>query len=206
MPFGRRLLFSALSGSFEARATDLDEMGRLLTPAYTAMSLAGVCSAAPGWQERQPRGLRGVAIHYAEHVKDEMIEGLTHDEAVAVLRFAAERARDEARQQLHRHVYTEDHGSARNDRLVAGAATLAWSGAPTLASLIGPLAVVGACVMWGLDNNLTRKVSLADPLQIVQFKGLIAGPVNLALGLLAGAPLPDALDTLLSGVVGLDMA
>jgi hypothetical protein len=104
------LLLSAVSGSFEARATDLDEMGRLLTPAYTAMSLAEVCSAAPGWQERQPRGLRGVAIHYAEHVKDEMIEGLTHDEAVAVLRFAAASARNEARQQLQRHVYAEDQG------------------------------------------------------------------------------------------------
>ena len=36
--------------------------------------------------------------------------------------------------------------------------------------------------MWGLDNNLTRKVSLADPLQIVELKGLIAGPVSVALG------------------------
>jgi hypothetical protein len=105
------LLLSVAFGSFEARARDLGELGRLLTPAYTAMSLAGVCSAAPGWQERQPRGLRGVAIHYAEHVKDEMIEGLTHDEAVTVLRFAAERARDEARQQLQRHVYAEDQVS-----------------------------------------------------------------------------------------------
>ena len=41
--------------------------------------------------------------------------------------------------------------------LVAGAATLAWSGAPTLQSAIGPVAIVGACVMWGLDNNFTRK-------------------------------------------------
>ena len=56
--------------------------------------------------------------------------------------------------------------------------------------------------MWGLDNNLTRKVSLADPLQIVQFKGLIAGPINVALGLWIGASLPGALDALLAGVVG----
>src|SRR5438876_10928475 len=52
--------------------------------------------------------------------------------------------------------------------LVAGAAVLSWSGQPTLSSLIGPLAIVGACIAWGLDNNLTRKVSLADPLQIVE--------------------------------------
>jgi drug/metabolite transporter (DMT)-like permease len=86
--------------------------------------------------------------------------------------------------------------------IVTGAVALAWIGVPTLAGVIGPIAVIGACVMWGIDNNLTRKVSLADPLQIVQFKGLIAGPINVVLGLWAGASLPGALDTLLAGVVG----
>src|SRR5262245_27386567 len=60
--------------------------------------------------------------------------------------------------------------------LVLGAIVLSWSGQPTLTGLFGPLAVVGACIAWGLDNNLTRKVSLTDPLQIVELKGLIAGP------------------------------
>ena len=71
--------------------------------------------------------------------------------------------------------------------LVAGAIVLSWTGRPTLSGIIGPLAIAGACVAWGLDNNLTRKVSLADPLQIVELKGLIAGPFNLALGLWAAA-------------------
>jgi drug/metabolite transporter (DMT)-like permease len=70
--------------------------------------------------------------------------------------------------------------------LVAGAALLSWTGRPTLAGLSGPLAIVGACVAWGLDNNLTRKVSLADPLQIVELKGLVAGPVNVAIALATG--------------------
>ena len=74
--------------------------------------------------------------------------------------------------------------------LVAGAAVLSWSGQPTLSSLVGPLAIVGACLAWGLDNNLTRKVSLADPLQIVELKGLIAGPCNIVLGLWMGGALP----------------
>jgi drug/metabolite transporter (DMT)-like permease len=86
--------------------------------------------------------------------------------------------------------------------LVTGAIALAWSGIPTLASVIGPVAIVGACIMWGLDNNWTRKVSLADPLQIVQFKGLIAGPINVTLGIWVGAPLPGAIDALLAGFVG----
>jgi hypothetical protein len=48
--------------------------------------------------------------------------------------------------------------------LVATAAVLAWSGQPTLSGLLRPLAITGACAAWGLDNSLTRKVSLADPL------------------------------------------
>src|SRR5206468_12791072 len=83
--------------------------------------------------------------------------------------------------------------------LVAGAIILSWSGQPTLSDLLGPLAIVGACIAWGLDNNLTRKVSLADPLQIVELKGLIAGPVNLVLGLLAGGALPDVSVSVMAG-------
>jgi hypothetical protein len=43
------------------------------------------------------------------------------------------------------------------------------------------LAIAGACVAWGIDNNLTRKLSSADPIQIAATKGLVAGSVNLAL-------------------------
>jgi drug/metabolite transporter (DMT)-like permease len=86
--------------------------------------------------------------------------------------------------------------------LLAGAATLAWSGQPSVSGLIGPLAVVGACAAWGLDNNLTRKVSLADPLQVVELKGLIAGPVNLAIGLWMGGGLPGPSLTAVAGLVG----
>ena len=86
--------------------------------------------------------------------------------------------------------------------LVAGAIVLSWSGRPSLSGLLGPLAIVGACIAWGLDNNLTRKVSLADPLQIVELKGLIAGPVNLVLGLSAGGALPALSSSAIAGVVG----
>ncbi len=86
--------------------------------------------------------------------------------------------------------------------LVAGALVLAWTGTPRLQDYIGPLAIIGACIAWGLDNNLTRKVSLADPLQIVELKGLIAGPVNLAIGLASGASLPALPSALAAGSVG----
>jgi drug/metabolite transporter (DMT)-like permease len=87
--------------------------------------------------------------------------------------------------------------------LVAGAAVLSWSGQPTLSSLVGPLAIVGACIAWGLDNNLTRKVALADPLQIVELKGLIAGPCNIGLGLWMGGALPGPGPVAVAGVVGI---
>jgi drug/metabolite transporter (DMT)-like permease len=86
--------------------------------------------------------------------------------------------------------------------LTAGAAVLSWSGSPTLESVIGPLAVIGACIAWGIDNNLTRKVSLSDPLQIVAIKGLIAGPINLLLGFAAGGTTPDLLSGVAAAILG----
>jgi drug/metabolite transporter (DMT)-like permease len=74
--------------------------------------------------------------------------------------------------------------------LVAGALVLSWSGTPSMQNVAGPLAIVAACLAWGLDNNLTRKASLADPLQIAELKGLVAGPVNILIGLSAGASIP----------------
>jgi drug/metabolite transporter (DMT)-like permease len=86
--------------------------------------------------------------------------------------------------------------------LVAGAIILSWSGAPTLDDVIGPIAILGACVAWGFDNNLTRKVSLSDPLQIVELKGLVAGPFNVALALLTGAVIPTPATLLLAATIG----
>ncbi|WP_400770454.1 DMT family transporter [Methylosinus sporium] len=75
--------------------------------------------------------------------------------------------------------------------IVAGSLCLAWSGAPSLSGALGPLAIAAACLAWAVDNNLTRRVSLSDPLQIVQIKGMVAGAVNLGIGLFAGAHLPS---------------
>jgi drug/metabolite transporter (DMT)-like permease len=73
--------------------------------------------------------------------------------------------------------------------ILAGAAILAWQGGPQGLGW-GGLAIVGACLAWGLDNNLTRKLSAADPVEIAMLKGLAAGSVNLALALAVGAALP----------------
>lgn len=69
--------------------------------------------------------------------------------------------------------------------IVAGSALMSWDlHATSLRLSWGALLVVGACLGWAVDNNLTRKVAGADPAQIAMWKGLAAGTVNLAIGLL----------------------
>ena len=87
--------------------------------------------------------------------------------------------------------------------IASGAAALSWQGSLSFSNAIGPLAIIGACLVWAVDNNLTRKVSLSDPVQIAMLKGLIAGSVNLVLALLLGAKLPAAPAILAAAVVGL---
>ena len=74
--------------------------------------------------------------------------------------------------------------------ILAGAVLLSWQGAWSGAGW-GSTLIAGACLAWGIDNNLTRKLSSADPVQIASVKGLVAGSVNLTLALWAGAHLPD---------------
>ena len=74
--------------------------------------------------------------------------------------------------------------------ILAGALLLSWRGGPSGAGL-GALAIAGACVAWGVDNNLTRKLSSADPVQLAAIKGLVAGAVNLAIAFARGAHAPS---------------
>ena len=84
--------------------------------------------------------------------------------------------------------------------ILAGAALLSWQGRASLDW--GEALIVAACVSWGIDNNLTRKLSSADPVQIAMLKGLVAGTVNLTLAFAQGAALPDAGTILAAGMVG----
>jgi drug/metabolite transporter (DMT)-like permease len=84
--------------------------------------------------------------------------------------------------------------------IAAGATALAWPDTLSMGSVTPALAIVAACAAWALDNNLTRKVALADATQVAMLKGLAAGAVNVALAALAGAALP-APGVLASGAV-----
>ena len=86
--------------------------------------------------------------------------------------------------------------------IVAGAVVLNWRSDATVGDLIGPAAIVGACLAWALDNNLTRKVSLSDPVQIAMIKGLVAGPVSLAIGYATGSAMPPPATVGLGALTG----
>lgn len=75
--------------------------------------------------------------------------------------------------------------------IVAGALVLSWPGEISFAGGWPTLMVLGACLAWAIDNNLTRKLALADATWIASIKGLAAGTVNLALAFWLGASLPS---------------
>ncbi|KVP70386.1 hypothetical protein WL40_20435 [Burkholderia ubonensis] len=86
--------------------------------------------------------------------------------------------------------------------IVAGGVLLSWkpgaAGVPT-----GALLIVGACLCWAIDNNLTRKVSANDAMVVACMKGLVAGPVNIAVAVAAGASWPAAATTAAAMLTGL---
>jgi drug/metabolite transporter (DMT)-like permease len=74
--------------------------------------------------------------------------------------------------------------------IVAGGFVLTWGENLTLSAILGPLMIAGACLAWAVDNNLTRKVSQADPVQIAILKGCVAGVVNVGMAFALGSVLP----------------
>jgi drug/metabolite transporter (DMT)-like permease len=88
--------------------------------------------------------------------------------------------------------------------IVAGALVLGWPAQGGFNDAMPALLILGACLAWAIDNNLTRKVSLADATWIAAVKGLSAGGVNLVLAFAQGAawpPLPAVAGALLLGCV-----
>jgi drug/metabolite transporter (DMT)-like permease len=86
--------------------------------------------------------------------------------------------------------------------ILAGAVVITWDG-HSVSFDLGAVLVIGACIAWGIDNNITRKISAADPAMIVMFKGLIAGSVNVALALFMGEAFPSTIAVASAGILGL---
>ena len=80
-----------------------------------------------------------------------------------------------------------------------------WScpGPETASGRWGSVAIVAACVAWGIDNNLTRNLSTADPVQLAVIKGLAAGTINVTIGLVLGSTWPSIGTIAATSMVGL---
>ncbi len=87
--------------------------------------------------------------------------------------------------------------------IAAGALVLAWQGGSATGGAAAMLAVAAACLGWAIDNNLTRRIALTDPVRIAAIKGCAAGAVNIAAALWHGAALPSPGVAAAAGVLGL---
>lgn len=86
--------------------------------------------------------------------------------------------------------------------IVAGAVVLSWPSESAGVALWPSLAIVGACLCWAIDNNLTRKISLMDSVSLAAMKGLVAGSANLSLSLIVGGSWPSITVTAAAMTVG----
>lgn len=75
--------------------------------------------------------------------------------------------------------------------VLSGAGVLGLEAGEVRGDVLGVLALAGACLAWAMDNNLTQRLSLKDPIAVVRVKGLGAGTCTLILALATGQRLPD---------------
>jgi drug/metabolite transporter (DMT)-like permease len=87
--------------------------------------------------------------------------------------------------------------------ILCGSLILSWGGTPHITILTGPLLIAAACLAWAIDNNLTRKISSGDPVQIAAIKGLSAGITLLIISLLIGYRIARIETAIITGLLGL---
>lgn len=86
--------------------------------------------------------------------------------------------------------------------IVAGGVVLAGSWHGASGEGWGAFTVAAACLAWAVDNNFTRQVSLADPVQVASLKGWVAGVTNVSIALALGSTLPSVAGLAAAAVVG----
>jgi drug/metabolite transporter (DMT)-like permease len=86
--------------------------------------------------------------------------------------------------------------------IALGAIMLSWQQGQTTGSVTAVLAIAAACPAWAIDNNVTRKISLTDPVQVAWPKGCVAGITNVVIALSSGSALPPVGSALLAALVG----
>ena len=87
--------------------------------------------------------------------------------------------------------------------IVLAAGILMYQPGAIRGDAVGILAVLGACLCWAIDNNLSQRLSLRDPLVVTRIKTLGAGLGMLGLAALTGQRWPSFAITLAALVLGL---
>lgn len=87
--------------------------------------------------------------------------------------------------------------------IMAAAAVLNYRPGDVRIDVLGFAAVVGACLCWAIDNNLSQRISLRDPIVVTRIKTFGAGTCTLSLALLTGHSLPRPSILLAALVLGL---
>src|SRR5207244_13064868 len=73
-----------------------------------------------------------------------------------------------------------------------GVVLLSAAGGGGESGRLGVAAIAAACLSWAVDNNLTQRLSLRDPVAVARTKSLGAGAASLVLALVLGERLPIA--------------
>jgi len=87
--------------------------------------------------------------------------------------------------------------------IIFGGVTLAWTPGGDGKISTGSLFIAAACLCWAFDNNLTRRVSTAEPLVVAGTKGLVAAIVNIGVALALGQRVPGSVTLLSAASLGL---
>jgi drug/metabolite transporter (DMT)-like permease len=75
--------------------------------------------------------------------------------------------------------------------IIGGTILLGWAPGSLRADTLGIGSIAGACLCWGIDNNLTQRLSLRDPAAIASIKSTVAGLTALTIAIAIGKPLPS---------------
>ena len=87
--------------------------------------------------------------------------------------------------------------------IIAGGIALSWpTSEDRTPNVWATLLIASACLSWAIDNNLTRKISTADPLFLAGSKGLVAGTMNTLLAFGLGASVPSWNSAALAMTIG----
>ncbi|MHB8877047.1 MAG: DMT family transporter [Myxococcaceae bacterium] len=89
---------------------------------------------------------------------------------------------------LREHLGRREVGSVA--AMLGGAALLGFRPGELRADALGVLCIALACLAWAVDNTLTARLALKDPVALTRLKTLGAGAANLVIALAMGAGLP----------------